>query len=329
MLETALRQRLPRLDPDQAQAMTRLLGALAHAGLRAAPWHEPEQRPEFDPATVWVAFDSDFGELRLAPLKAAGRPVAVRAVEGRIDPAAVGGALEASEPLIATLEQAIGSPLTPRSLHAGPRRGSCAVRLQTGDGHAARLGMAHEACERLQPPPLRALPPSLLPVRLPCRVMLGSCRLARAEWDGLEPGDVLLPAHDPGSPWPVRATVFHQRHEASAWFHPQQGVLNFSNTEHHPMSDPNSGRQTADTAHGEGSDWESLPVRVRFELQRVSVPLGVLAGLQPGAVIHVARSAQSISVDLLTDDRLIGRGEVVALGDGFGVRVRELLPASR
>jgi type III secretion protein Q len=85
----------------------------------------------------------------------------------------------------------------------------------------------------------------------------------------------------------------------------------------------------ADPSSPGTSDWESLPVRVRFELQRVSVPLGVLAGLQPGAVIHVARSAQAISVDLLTDDRLIGRGEVVALGDGFGVRVRELLPASR
>ena len=57
--------------------------------------------------------------------------------------------------------------------------------------------------------------------------------------------------------------------------------------------------------------------------------LGVLAGLQPGAVIDIARSAQTISIDLLTDDRLIGRGEIVALGDGFGVRVRELIAAPR
>jgi len=329
MLDPELLQRLPSIDPAQADAMTRLLGVLAHAGLRASPWHEPEQRADFDPATVWVAFDSDLGELRLAPLKAAGRPVAVRAASGRIDPAAVGSALEASEPLIGTLEQAIGSPLVPRSLHAGPRRGSCAVRLQSRDGHAARIGLSHEACERLQPAPMSALPAALLPVRLPCRVALGACLLSRDEWGGMTPGDVLLPAHDLSSPWPVRATVFHQRHEATAWFRPQEGVLVFTNEEHHPMSDPNSGRQMADPNQAGGSDWESLPVRVRFELQRVSVPLGVLAGLQPGAVIHVARSAQAISVDLLTDDRLIGRGEVVALGDGFGVRVRELLPATR
>jgi type III secretion protein Q len=329
MLDAELLQRLPRVDSAQADAMTRLLAVLAHAGLRAAPWHEPEQRAEFDPATVWVAFDSDLGELRLAPLRAAGRPVAVRAASGRIDPAAVGNALEASEPLIGTLEQAFGSPLVPRSLHAGPRRGTCSVRLQSSDGHAARIGLAHEACERLLPPAMTSLPPALLPVRLPCRVALGSCLLSRDEWSALAIDDVLLPAHDLSSPWPVRATVFHQRHEATAWFRPQEGVLVFANQEHHPMSDPNSGRQMADPSSPGTSDWESLPVRVRFELQRVSVPLGVLAGLQPGAVIHVARSAQAISVDLLTDDRLIGRGEVVALGDGFGVRVRELLPASR
>jgi type III secretion protein Q len=95
------------------------------------------------------------------------------------------------------------------------------------------------------------------------------------------------------------------------------------------MSDPNAGRTMTEPSDSQDTRWETLPVRVRFELPRVSLPLGVLAGLQPGAVIDIARSAQTISIDLLTDDRLIGRGEIVALGDGFGVRVRELIAAPR
>jgi type III secretion protein Q len=329
MLDAALLRRLPQVPVAESEALNRLLGVLAHAGLSAAPWREPVERREFDPATVWVSFDSDLGEVRISPLRAAGRPVAVRPIDGRIDAGAVSHALEASEPLIGHLETVLATPLLPRALHSGPGKGSCAVRLQSADGHAARIGLSHQACEQLPLPLMRSLPPGLLPVRLPCRVALGSCLLSRTEWLGLESGDVLLPAHDPTQPWPVRATVFHQRHEATAWFHPLQGRLEFTHQEHHPMNDPLSGRQSADAAVPTGADWESLPIRVRFELPRVSVPLGVLAGLQPGAVINVARTAQSLTVDLLTDDRLIGRGEVVALGDGFGVRLRELVAAPR
>ncbi|MCX7275211.1 MAG: FliM/FliN family flagellar motor switch protein [Burkholderiales bacterium] len=329
MIAEAIRKHLPQVCPTEARARTRLLSLLAHAGLRARPLtHEPASAGQRTSA-VWVSFAADCGEVRLAPLMAAGRPVAVRAVGGRIDATAVGAALQACEPLITALEAALETPLVPRALHATASHNACQVVVETKKGDSVWLSLDAMACERLPEPRMTALPHWLHPVRLPCRIALGACLLTRTEWLGLEDGDVLLPSQDSPQAWPVRATVHGQRREATALFLPRQGRLEFRNEEHHPMSDPNAGRTMTEPTDSQDTRWETLPVRVRFELPRVSLPLGVLAGLQPGAVIDIARSAQTISIDLLTDDRLIGRGEIVALGDGFGVRVRELIAAPR
>ncbi|MDQ2908925.1 MAG: flagellar motor switch protein FliN [Candidatus Eremiobacteraeota bacterium] len=63
---------------------------------------------------------------------------------------------------------------------------------------------------------------------------------------------------------------------------------------------------------------------VRAELGRCTMRLSEVLELGRGAVIELDRLAGD-PVDLLINDRLVARGDVVATGDRFGVRITEVI----
>ena len=65
----------------------------------------------------------------------------------------------------------------------------------------------------------------------------------------------------------------------------------------------------------------ALPVTV--ELGRTTLRIRDLLSTGPGSVIELDRDARS-PVDIFAGGRLIARGEVVVIGDMFGVRVTEV-----
>lgn len=67
-----------------------------------------------------------------------------------------------------------------------------------------------------------------------------------------------------------------------------------------------------------------VEMSVTVELGRTRLPVRQLLALTPGSVIELNRSANT-PVDILVNDTLFARGEVVVIDDEFGVRITELV----
>jgi flagellar motor switch protein FliN/FliY len=69
-----------------------------------------------------------------------------------------------------------------------------------------------------------------------------------------------------------------------------------------------------------------LHVTLEVRLGSASMPMAEILSLEPGSVVTLDRSLAD-HVDLYLNGTLVARGEIVAVGDRFGVRVVELGPA--
>jgi len=70
----------------------------------------------------------------------------------------------------------------------------------------------------------------------------------------------------------------------------------------------------------------SVPLIVRIGVKRMSLD-DVLA-LGPGAIMDLEKSADD-ELELLVNNKRIGRGEAVKLGENFGIRVNAVEPAEQ
>lgn len=71
------------------------------------------------------------------------------------------------------------------------------------------------------------------------------------------------------------------------------------------------------------SELDSLPLRVVFEMGRLEMSLSEVRQLAPGMTLPLARPLDDV-VDIVVNGRRIGRGSLVRVGDGLGVRVSRL-----
>lgn len=75
-------------------------------------------------------------------------------------------------------------------------------------------------------------------------------------------------------------------------------------------------------AHGLGA-LGAIEVRLSVEVGAARLTLAELAALEPGAVFELDRRSDE-RIDILVNDRLLAKGEVVTIGDRFGVRILDL-----
>jgi len=68
-----------------------------------------------------------------------------------------------------------------------------------------------------------------------------------------------------------------------------------------------------------------VTLRVTVELGRAKMSIEEILKLGPGSVVELDKQAGE-PVDVLVNDRLIARGEVVVIDDRFGVRITDVLP---
>lgn len=67
-----------------------------------------------------------------------------------------------------------------------------------------------------------------------------------------------------------------------------------------------------------------LPVNVSFTIASVTLPLSEVLSIQEGYVINLNQKIENLEVKVLANGRLIGRGDLIAIDDLFGVRLKEL-----
>jgi len=59
-------------------------------------------------------------------------------------------------------------------------------------------------------------------------------------------------------------------------------------------------------------------------LGRVEMPVGEILALGPGSIVDVGRLVDE-PVELLVNDKLIARGDVVVVDERFGLRITEIV----
>jgi flagellar motor switch protein FliN/FliY len=63
---------------------------------------------------------------------------------------------------------------------------------------------------------------------------------------------------------------------------------------------------------------------VRARLGRIEMPINEILALGPGSIVEVGRMLDE-PVDLLVNDKLIARGDVVVVDEKFGLRITEIV----
>jgi type III secretion protein Q len=150
----------------------------------------------------------------------------------------------------------------------------------------------------------------------------GAVRLPLRMLQDLHHGDVLIPDELPFERGEV-AVTFGDRYRAIARLE-ENGArvrsalqrINFIQ-ETHAMD----GKGTPGVV--ETDDLGDLEIQLTFELGRQTVELEQLRTMAPGYVFALGRSPDD-PVDVMANGRRIGRGEIVRVGDGLGVRLIRL-----
>lgn len=67
----------------------------------------------------------------------------------------------------------------------------------------------------------------------------------------------------------------------------------------------------------------NVPVEITVEVGRTRMTLAELVNLGPGSLVELDREAHE-PADVLVNGRVVARGEIVTIGEGYGVRISEV-----
>ena len=110
----------------------------------------------------------------------------------------------------------------------------------------------------------------------------------------------------------------------SASEHSLKGASQDDDQEEKPAEDPMEGQQEVTAA--DDLDLEvilDIPIELTVELGRARIPINELLQLGPGSAIPLSK-LEGDPVDILANDTLIARGQVVIQDEKYGIRVTEI-----
>lgn len=93
-----------------------------------------------------------------------------------------------------------------------------------------------------------------------------------------------------------------------------------------PAAFPSLERPAVEAAHNPASIGllANVELEVTVHLGQTKRPIRDILSMGPGSVLELDRLAGE-SVDILVNGRLVARGEIVVIGENFGVRIAELI----
>jgi type III secretion protein Q len=187
-----------------------------------------------------------------------------------------------------------------------------AASLHMSQAAAARVATLLERHALLAPDPLDML-------RLPLAVQAADAPLTLSELRSLQPGDVVMLDCLPDQQLLLRLgdslqTRARRNGDSLECLMP----LNAVNPDRNPVM-----TQTA-TASDLDVSLDDLPIRLVCQIGSVELSLAHLREMGPGSLLQLNAGAQD-GVDLMVNGRRVGRGELVTIGDGLGVRLLEFI----
>jgi len=85
----------------------------------------------------------------------------------------------------------------------------------------------------------------------------------------------------------------------------------------------------AESSASQPISFDEIPVNLRFELAQWSAPLAAVAALEAGSVIDFGHRIDEHAVSVWVEQRCIGKGQLVAIGERLGVRLLSVFAAAR
>jgi len=154
-------------------------------------------------------------------------------------------------------------------------------------------------------------------LELPMVVNIAGPLLPSFEMAALAPGDLLLLSVDAPVTLGTAERTAHGRLTPAPL---RMRVLSISDlSPETPMSiEPDTAAATPD-----GSTMANHPIPLMVELASITVPLSTLSGLAPGSVLSLGPAGESLPVRLTVGGRAVAIGELVAVGEGYGVLIEK------
>jgi flagellar motor switch protein FliM len=156
--------------------------------------------------------------------------------------------------------------------------------------------------------------------------VLGGTTLERPEFDALDPGDVLL-LRDHG--WEEQEGRLYlgagaPRRYVTGRYAIAGGHWEFTIDDAHPREETTMTEDADDAEARQGTELlESPTLRLEARLGQKTLTLRELSRLKRGEVLQLDQSVGE-PIDLVVDDRVVGRGELVDVEGQIGVRIQRL-----
>jgi flagellar motor switch/type III secretory pathway protein FliN len=314
-----LRTNLRAIDQNRAHLQTMLIGALnrrlideLQTGVRVAT--ERDRRA----AIAWIQFRSGEHLVQIAPLLVDGTLARVSGTQGSVDAAAAAATLGRIEPLVGALELVLGCELQPAGLHKSYAGDPVLLRL---DATTANGVIQHRLL--LAIPPDMAVEP-LAEIEL-AATAIGGLRLRwTARFDGpavraarlttIAPGDLLLL----GTRAPVAKLSLPGRNDAPrARIAFNDGVLVLQDDA--AIDGPHA--PSAPALAGGETGWADVRLPTTIEIIGSGMTAAELATLGKGSVLPLPAAGGTLPVRVIAGEQCVAEGELVAVGDGFGVLI--------
>lgn len=310
---------LRAIDRDRADTQTRLIGALNErsiAGLRTSA--RAATMRDRRGASAWLQFRAGAHEVAIAPLLVDGTLAHVTGPQGQPDPVGAAAVLDRIEPLVAALETIIGDALHPIGVGAPSDDDPVLLRIDASpnNGPHNRMLIAVPADLTIDPLAEPAIVSPLLGrLRLRWTAAITGPHISAARLDTIGVGDLMLLGI---GPLRARLTLPGRRDTLSAKFDMNAEVLDVDDD------------SPADTAPGAapqaGVDWNDVKVATIVEIVGGSLTATELATIGKGSILPVPGASATLPVRVKAGDTLIAEGELVAVGEGFGVMITSVAP---
>lgn len=314
-----LRDRLRSLDAARAERQTQLIAALTARAvddttLTARVAFERDRRA----AAAWIRFRADGAPVHLAPLLVDGALARLARGHEGPDPAVAAALLARIEPLVVALEAALGAELFPDGVDTTDPADSILLRI---DAHGPGGVIRHRLLVAFAPdgpvatpvlPPV--VPATLGALRWRWTATLNGPQLRAPRVGTIRVGDMMLLGLRPLS---AQVRLPGRSRRVTGRIDLIRGTMTLQND---IVEDPAAGREPVmPAADGAPIDWDDLRVPTVVEIDGAMVSASEVAALGGGSVLPLPSGSSTLAVRVVAGGTVIGTGELVAVGEGFGV----------
>ena len=321
------RQRLRAIEPERASAQTALIAALNQREIEDLRTNaRTASARDRQAATAWIQFETRSGPVLIAPLLVDNQLARMTSGRGRPDGAAAAATLGQVEPLVAALETSLGLELLPAGLAEAAESDLLLIRLDAHDRQGSlrhRLLIGAPSGVEVEPLPLPIAMPSRvggLAMRWSARIALPAIPLKRLQ--SLGRGDCILLGTGPL----VARVALPGRNDRMLMTVDLQGGSAILDREPQRRDGPVPDRNTRVDAPPDGavsaqSDWTELRIASTIEFDGGGLTAADVATLGKGSILSLPSRNGTLAVRVIAGGNLIADGELVAVGEGFGVLV--------